>query len=399
MMLSAPTATTKPEAETQVPGDADATVSFQSVLDQETSQHPGSPETVTVQVQDPELDSDETVEELVVSEITAEPDRPPAEKHLIAPDVIAPETAEIQTEVQPDKAAAPETAVNLAESIRTLLRDGPIQPSDPPAQRVFPPAFHALAVGAASFRTASEGHVEPQEKPTVVSVVKAKPAETAEMVAAVEPKRDGLSVAPASQPMPKQPARPESAPNLVQMQLLASEVTSAQAETVSIPDPEDTSAPRELPGIAPTREAAGTTQALTATARAETARAVANQMATVITARPQSGMVEVALNPEELGRVSIILNGRDDGLHMTISAERAETLDMMRRHLSVLEAEFQSLGLGDLSFDLGTPSDAEQDGSNPDDDARLSPSHPEQIAEVDPALPQIGPDGRIDIRL
>ncbi|CUH50429.1 flagellar hook-length control protein FliK [Ruegeria atlantica] len=62
------------------------------------------------------------------------------------------------------------------------------------------------------------------------------------------------------------------------------------------------------------------------TARPETARAVAGQMAAVINTQPKSGSIEIALNPEELGRVSIMLNGRDDGLHLTISAERPETL-------------------------------------------------------------------------
>lgn len=88
-------------------------------------------------------------------------------------------------------------------------------------------------------------------------------------------------------------------------------------------------------------------------ARAELARAAAGQMSASIATRPGSGTVEIALNPEELGRVSISLNGREDGLVIAIAAERPETLDLMRRHLSVLSSEFQKLGYKEMSFDLG----------------------------------------------
>ena len=137
----------------------------------------------------------------------------------------------------------------------------------------------------------------------------------------------------------------------------------------------------------------------TSTARAETARAVANQMATVVSARGQQGTIEVALNPEELGRVSIVFNGREDGLHVTISAERPETLDMMRRHISVLEAEFQNFGLGDLSFDLGTSADAQQDRSDSGDGTRFAETQDEPVTEAGPTIQKLGPDGRIDMRL
>ncbi|WP_170571687.1 flagellar hook-length control protein FliK [Ruegeria atlantica] len=126
---------------------------------------------------------------------------------------------------------------------------------------------------------------------------------------------------------------------------------------------------------------------------------MANQIATLVSARGQPGTIEVALNPEELGRVSIVLNSREDGLHMTILAERPETLDMMRRHLSVLETEFQNFGLGDLSLDLGTSADARHDDSDTSDSRKFSDSQPEPTAVDGPAIPKLGPDGRIDIRL
>src|SRR5690606_4615191 len=48
------------------------------------------------------------------------------------------------------------------------------------------------------------------------------------------------------------------------------------------------------------------------------------------------GMVELRLAPEELGRVTMRLSMADDGLTLSIVAERAETLDLIRRNADQL---------------------------------------------------------------
>ncbi len=165
--------------------------------------------------------------------------------------------------------------------------------------------------------------------------------------------------------------------------------------------------------LEPTTEAAGTVRESTLTAntrdiaagngttaaRAEVARAVAGQLAAAITAKPGSGHIEIALNPEELGRVSITMGGRDDGLHLLIAAERPETLDLMRRHMSTLASEFQKLGYSDLSFDLNLT-----DGQDRDTGGESAPSSfdvADQDSTTD-AVPQPYPSspGRgLDLRL
>ncbi|WP_171236108.1 flagellar hook-length control protein FliK [Ruegeria sp. HKCCA6837] len=151
--------------------------------------------------------------------------------------------------------------------------------------------------------------------------------------------------------------KPAHAPPVAQLQMLVDLIEKEHAvldqsaeTTVVTKDEALQTAPRE------------TTQHLSGQstfARAEIARAIAGQLAASIQGRAGSGAMEIALNPEELGRVSIVLNGRDDGMHMTIATERPETLELMRRHLSVLAEEFQKLGYGELNFDLGTSSDAD----------------------------------------
>ncbi len=64
----------------------------------------------------------------------------------------------------------------------------------------------------------------------------------------------------------------------------------------------------------------------------------------------ESRPIDLALNPSELGRVRITLTSGDAGMMVSLSAERQETLDMMRRHIDVLDQEFRDLGYDGTNF-------------------------------------------------
>ena len=64
------------------------------------------------------------------------------------------------------------------------------------------------------------------------------------------------------------------------------------------------------------------------------------------------GTVELSLSPEELGRVRLRLHPSEAGLSVTITAERAETLDLMRRNIDILEREFLEIGYEGAQFDF-----------------------------------------------
>ncbi|MEX0306131.1 MAG: flagellar hook-length control protein FliK [Ruegeria sp.] len=168
-------------------------------------------------------------------------------------------------------------------------------------------------------------------------------------------------------------------------------------DTTIGPEPDDISTLRDLSSGHTLRDTIPTTPI--STARAETARAVAGQLAAVVSARPGTGGVEIALNPEELGRVSITLNSREDGFHLTIAAERHETLDLMRRHIAILSAEFEKLGYGDLSLDLGMSGEAPEQGDHSEPDPALDSA--ELAGAIDHTAPTIptGPDRGLDMRL
>ncbi|KIC40709.1 hypothetical protein RA27_13170 [Ruegeria sp. ANG-R] len=168
-------------------------------------------------------------------------------------------------------------------------------------------------------------------------------------------------------------------------------------DTPADPEPKDIPSLKELTAGHTLRDTMPT--APIANARAETARAIAGQLAAVVSTRPGAGGVEIALNPEELGRVSITLNSREDGFFLTIAAERPETLDLMRRHIAILSAEFERLGYGDLSLDLGMSGEAPQQGGHPESDTAVDSV--EMAGATDhpaPTIP-IGPDRGLDMRL
>lgn len=71
--------------------------------------------------------------------------------------------------------------------------------------------------------------------------------------------------------------------------------------------------------------------------------------------------VELHLNPEELGRVRISMTISEASVTLNVQAERADTLELMRRHSDLLAQELRQLGYGMISFSFGQDSSG-QDG-------------------------------------
>lgn len=62
--------------------------------------------------------------------------------------------------------------------------------------------------------------------------------------------------------------------------------------------------------------------------------------------------VEIALSPEELGKVRLVLHASEHGMVVTVHAERPETLDLMRRNIGLLATDMRDLGYSELSFNF-----------------------------------------------
>lgn len=64
------------------------------------------------------------------------------------------------------------------------------------------------------------------------------------------------------------------------------------------------------------------------------------------------GAVEIALFPKDLGQVRLDIQHGSTGTHITVSTDRPETLELIRRHSAELIAEFRGAGLSNpvISF-------------------------------------------------
>ncbi|WP_282120344.1 flagellar hook-length control protein FliK [Ruegeria atlantica] len=397
VMSSSPTATAKPHGINPEQGDENG-ATFEAVLNQHKGEN--KEEAAALKGAEPEQDVDvETDEAVLLEDAEVSADRNQSERTPLLDTRLEVSTKRDPAET-PVSAALPDSR---SPKVPETEQTGQANTVDKPdagindSRKVTPDFRHSSALRPASQPMATRGQADLAT--SVFQPVGISPKETADLTVHPERHQRETQRPPQSNLAPQQTTNPDRAPSIAQLQMFAPEKTRAQTDAPAFHEVEDVHALRADSPVSAGRDSVSSAQVMAQTARSETARAVAGQMAAVINTQPKSGSVEIALNPEELGRVSIMLNGRDDGLHLTISAERPETLEMMRRHLAVLEEEFKNFGLGDLSFDLGTSEDADQnqaghqDGS-PAETAKLTASS----SNASP-IPKTGPVGRIDMRL
>lgn len=132
------------------------------------------------------------------------------------------------------------------------------------------------------------------------------------------------------------------------------------------------------------------------------ARQIALRVAQVAESGPGGarGTVEISLSPEELGRVRLRLHPSETGLNVTITADRPETLDLMRRNIDMLAREFLEIGYQGAEFDFAQDSpgaEADPDAPGPAPAPASGPAPPEPAAPPQTAWLVLGE--RLDIRL
>ena len=83
--------------------------------------------------------------------------------------------------------------------------------------------------------------------------------------------------------------------------------------------------------------------------------------------RLADGTVEIRLSPEELGHVRMQLITGETGLTVHITADRPDTLDLMRRHIDQLARDLADAGYGDAAFSFGEDGDKGSPSQNRSD--------------------------------
>lgn len=131
------------------------------------------------------------------------------------------------------------------------------------------------------------------------------------------------------------------------------------------------------------------------------ARAIMAQVADAIVTA-QKDHLEIALSPEELGRVRMIVTGADRAAQVTVWVERPEVMDLLRRNANLLLQHFEEAGLGGAAFVFRE--DRQGSGAGPDDTARrprddMSGMPTASIAHAVSLRTTVSGERRIDIRL
>lgn len=121
----------------------------------------------------------------------------------------------------------------------------------------------------------------------------------------------------------------------------------------------------------------------------------------IIRSMNSTGETELVLAPEELGRVRFAISQEDGAITISITAERADTLVLLRRNSEMLSAELAQAGLAGASIDFGG-SGRERDGTRAPLIERVTREASDTLPDDPPASRtkrQTGATGRLDLRL
>ncbi|QDC11151.1 hypothetical protein FHY55_18770 [Oceanicola sp. D3] len=163
-----------------------------------------------------------------------------------------------------------------------------------------------------------------------------------------------IAAAPEAAPELAMPARVASAPpQIAQAAAVVAPALAAEPLPVSTPSmalEAATAVPeaRTIPHLAPHASIVAAPSG-----HAAAAQQVAAQIAEISRPLPD-GPVELSLKPEELGRLKLSFTGSEAGLHIAVTAERPETLEMMRRHIEILAQEMRRLGHEGAQFSFAS---------------------------------------------
>jgi flagellar hook-length control protein FliK len=121
------------------------------------------------------------------------------------------------------------------------------------------------------------------------------------------------------------------------------------------------------------------------------------QILAAISASP-SGRTEILLDPQELGRVRVSLEGDESALVLTIQADRVDTADLLRRNADLLVQEFREAGYQNLTFSFSDQSrdTADQKSAGPDFGTDDTPLSADLVADLSPRRTALG---GLDLRL
>ena len=112
---------------------------------------------------------------------------------------------------------------------------------------------------------------------------------------------------------------------------------------------------------------------------------------------PADGRAEVTLDPVELGKVRFALTQIGDQLQVTLTVQRPETLDLLRRHAEDLRQEFREAGFASSTFTFNHWGQQDRPRDQAPDSADISPDPSPQ--NETPAQARRSTGSGLDLRL
>ncbi|MGR3377431.1 flagellar hook-length control protein FliK [Salipiger abyssi] len=300
---------------------------------------------------------------------------------------------------------APASAVSPISDVPSYVTQASVRPAprhelleqrsnhpDGPSVRLEPvPEHRTERIGAVESRAATP--------PTAADTLKSKvePLERAEF-STPAPEKSSRRQAEAAEPRPVQTVEPRPVPQRTASES-ANPQTSVPVASVLSPVLDENAPLRgESPlgaSIADVQLSAPSVAAQTTAVppRQENALPIVRQLVEAMSGNTGDETIELKLNPEELGHLRFRMVQGEQGLALTISAERPETLDLLRRHVDQLARHLSELGYDSASFNFGEEQSGHHGrGTTPGGQAAMA-----EPATVSPPPPAAS--GGLDIRL
>lgn len=292
------------------------------------------------------------------------------------------------------------SAFRHAASENTLLADKAMERTGPPDLSLLNARYSASASTlVAATLPANEGQVAPQ---TTFSFLPPRSREPL----ALDSRAVVHSDAAAQREMTQTPMQVPPTGTAHSPALTTDAVQDPLAKGISTFAELDLPPDSDLPiwDVRPTATASHGALTLSQLQRAEMPPHIANAIAEAFRKSPDKP-IELALNPAELGRVRMVMTPQDTGIVVTITAERGDTLDLMRRNIDDLGRSLNDLGFADVSFEFSQDQNA---SANPDEtmpderSADLDSPQGQQGSTLEPtrhAITQTTATTGIDMRL
>ncbi|MBN8292322.1 flagellar hook-length control protein FliK [Rhodobacter sp. NTK016B] len=288
--------------------------------------------------------------------------------------------------------ALPPASNALPARAQTLLQQPVAQGEIPlPGPLPAPPIAPARREASVTDRAPVQPPTQNSERPDTPDTPRAK----------ADPTPIQTSSAPAAAPVAQTPtpvpaAQPEIPP------VMAEQQTDTRADRIEL-SPRD-----EAPGDSRAAIPHASTQHSQTLPPSAQAQRIGQQIAAQIQQPALSGPggFSLALDPEELGHVRLTLVNHEAASVLMVHADRPETLDLMRRHIALLEQDLRSMGHDALSlrFSGGEAGHPGGGGTGTSSDRATQPALQPQMpdsaappAQRSPAM--TGPLDHLDLRL